>query len=215
MSDWVRIHGLELDCIVGLRPHERTRAQRIRLDLGLQLSTREAAIGGRIEATADYDRVANEVCALLLFRRYRLVEMAAEELCAMVLGTYHHVEAVELQLEKPGALEGRARAAAVGIRRCRADYGLPARGQPQSAGTIISTRDALLSVHALAPGQSVPDPDAAELRACSWVISGALRDERGTPREPGLAENCEPGTGRVFRNLTEQPVWLFRCAVHL
>src|SRR5690606_6204717 len=111
--DTVRIHGLELDCIVGLRPEERISAQRVLVDVAMGLDTREAGRSGRIAATLDYDRVARDVTALLQFRRYRLIEVATEELALMILSAYPLAEWVELRLEKPGALSGRARAASV------------------------------------------------------------------------------------------------------
>ncbi len=76
--DVIRVHRLELDCIVGIRPPEREHQQRVRLDLGLHADVSQAGRTGRISLTADYDQVAHEVAALLGFRRYHLIEMAAE-----------------------------------------------------------------------------------------------------------------------------------------
>ena len=58
--DVIRIHRLELDCIVGIRPSEREHQQRVRLDLGLHADVSEAGRTGRISLTADYDQVAHE-----------------------------------------------------------------------------------------------------------------------------------------------------------
>jgi FolB domain-containing protein len=86
--DVVRIHRLELDCIVGIRPQEREHRQRVRLDIALHADLSQAGRLGRISLTADYDRVAHEVTALLGFRHYHLIEMAAEEVAAMLLGIH-------------------------------------------------------------------------------------------------------------------------------
>ena len=90
--DVIRIHRLELDCIVGIRPQEREHQQRVRLDLGLHTDVSQAGRQGRISLTVDYDLVAYEVAALLSFRRYHLVEMAAEEVSAMLLGVHPSVQ---------------------------------------------------------------------------------------------------------------------------
>ena len=71
--DVIRIHRLQLDCIVGIRPSEREVEQRVRLDLGLHADVSQAGRTGRNSLTADYDQVAHEVAALLSFRRYHLI----------------------------------------------------------------------------------------------------------------------------------------------
>ena len=63
--DTIRIDALELDCIVGLRPLEREREQRVRLDLALGLDLSAAGKSGRIAQTLDYDEIAEEVVAQL------------------------------------------------------------------------------------------------------------------------------------------------------
>ncbi|HMJ14251.1 MAG TPA: dihydroneopterin aldolase, partial [Polyangiaceae bacterium] len=119
--DLIRIDALELACIVGVRPRERRRKQlvRVHLELGLELS--RAGKSGRIAHTCDYSRVIDEITALLQFREYQLIEVATEELAAMIFGVHENVAEVTIQLEKPAALGGRARAAAVRIARRRAD----------------------------------------------------------------------------------------------
>jgi FolB domain-containing protein len=66
--DTVRITGLELACIVGLRPAERRRRQRVRLSIELGLDLSRAAESCRIAHTVDYSVVAEEVSELLRFR---------------------------------------------------------------------------------------------------------------------------------------------------
>src|SRR5262245_48846771 len=122
MTDIVRIHRLELDCIVGIRPPEREHQQRVRLDVALHLDVSQAGRTGRISLTADYDVVAHEVAALLSFRHYHLIEMAAEEVAAMLLGIHAGVQRIDVRIEKPGALAGRARAASVEVKRRSSDF---------------------------------------------------------------------------------------------
>ena len=83
-ADRLHLQGFELECIVGVRPPERKRPQRVRLDLTLGLDLSGAGRSGRISHTIDYALVAEEVQTLLRFRAYRLVEMATEELSAML-----------------------------------------------------------------------------------------------------------------------------------
>lgn len=173
--DLIRIRGLEFDCIVGLRPHEREREQRVHLDLTLGLDLSPAGRQGRIALTCDYDEIATEVMAMLRFRRYQLIEMATEELAAMLLGVHPALEHVEIRLDKPAALDGRARAASVEIRRTRADF--PPEVALLAAGgtveTLLSTRDARLLRVSLPPGASLGREAAPGTELLEWLVDGA------------------------------------------
>src|SRR5262245_34676097 len=107
--DEIRIEALELSCIVGVRRRERRKKQLVRLDLTLGLDVSKAGQTGRIALTCDYSRVADEVTELLRFRAYRLIEVATEELAAMLFGVHPMLQQVDIRLEKPGALANRAR----------------------------------------------------------------------------------------------------------
>ena len=115
--DLIRIRGLEIDCVVGVRPQEREREQRVHIDLALGLDLSPAGRTGRIALTCNYDETADFVIAMLKFRRFHLIEMATEELSAMLLGVHAALELVDIRLDKPAALDGRARAASVEVQR--------------------------------------------------------------------------------------------------
>lgn len=182
--DVVRIHRLELDCIVGIRPQEREHRQRVRLDIGLHADLSQAGRSGRISLTADYDQVAHEVAALLAFRHYHLVEMAAEEVSAMLLGLHPGVERVDLRIEKPGALEGRARAASVEVRRARRDYPVSVLGAEHGAQMLLETREARLDLLRIEPGQSLRTGPSYAACSLEWVVEGTLD---ATPSSEGSA----------------------------
>src|SRR5690606_4203567 len=114
--DLLRIDGLTFECVIGTLGHERVSEQAIVLDLEMRLDLAGAGRTGRIGATVDYDVVARQVEALVSFRRYRLIEAAAEETAALLLGLHPALQEVRVQLAKPGALS-RARAAGVALVR--------------------------------------------------------------------------------------------------
>ena len=211
--DVVRIHRLELDCIVGIRPSERSRQQRVRLDLGLVADVSRAGRSGRIALTADYDRVAHEVVALLSFRHYQLIEMAAEEISAMLLGLHQHVHSIELRIEKPGALHGRARAASVEVRRDREDFPLAREPTPYGERQVlIETRDGLLELLRVDPGQTVEDVGSSAVDRLIWSSSGQLETEGGV-LDPVLPAGALSGKDALtpVRNPTREAHYLFRC----
>lgn len=105
--DRLRIADLRVECIVGILPGERVREQTLLVDVELELPLDEAARSGDLERSCDYSRAARQVAELLVHRRYRLIETAAQELCAALLLLYPVLESVGLRLRKPQALPGR------------------------------------------------------------------------------------------------------------
>jgi len=218
--DVIRIHRLELDCIVGIRPREREQAQRVRLDLSLYTDLSAAGRAGRISLTVDYDQVAHEVTALLEFRRYHLVEMAAEEVSAMLLGAHAAVQRVDVRIEKPGALGGRARAASVQVRRQRGDF--PVNVQQLEHGrceVLLDTREARLELVRIEPHSSLSAGPGFTAAALYWILSGSVEGEKGMDGEPGpIAPWLPAGAIRSFsdppkplHNPGPDPACLFRC----
>ena len=212
--DVIRIHRLELDCIVGIRPSEREVEQRVRLDLGLHADVSQAGRTGRISLTADYDQVAHEVAALLSFRRYHLIEMAAEEVAAMLLGIHASVQRVDVRIEKPGALAGRARAASVEVKRQRRDF--PRSLERQGHGSreqLLDTREARLELVRIEPEQQLHESPEASAEALYWLLSGLVQGDQGllSARLPEGASHSSSDSPSHLRCLGPDPAVLFRC----
>jgi FolB domain-containing protein len=212
--DVVRIHRLELDCIVGIRPQEREHQQRVRLDIGLHADLSPAGRTGRISLTADYDQVAHEVAALLAFRHYHLVEMAAEEVAAMLLGVHSGVQRVDLRIEKPRALEGRARAASVEVRRARRDYPVSlVSAEHGQREVLLETREARLELVHIEPQRGVGAGPGYAARCLEWVVDGEIESEHGRlePSLPsGVILSSSDAPSRL-RNPGQALATLFRC----
>jgi dihydroneopterin aldolase len=208
--DLVRIKGLELDCIVGVRPHEREREQRVHIDLALGLDLAPAGRSGRIGLTCDYDRVAEEIIAMLRFRRYHLIEMATEELAAMFFGVHDAVETVEIHLDKPAALDGRARAGSVEVHRKRSDFPVGARSLEElTVDVLLETRDAgLYRVH-VSPGRALGAAALRGERELEWTIAGALT----TDAEQAPFRARASGDALTDRVAGREGATLFRCVV--
>jgi FolB domain-containing protein len=212
--DVVRIRGLELDCIVGIRPQEREHRQRVRLDIGLYADVSQAGRTGRISLTVDYDQVAHEVALLLGFRHYHLIEMAAEEVSAMLLGVHTGVHRVALRIEKPGALEGRARAASVEVRRARSDFPMNVEQAPHGHDELLlETRDARLEILRIEPGRAAAFGPLFPARSLYWLLSGSLNTEHGVVDSelPGGAILSSSDVPSLLRNPGPDPARLFRC----
>lgn len=177
--DEIRVHGLVLQCIVGIHAYERVNEQPLCINLTLGLDTRDAARTGKISRTVHYGDVAEQVAALLRFRRYRLLEAAAEESAWMLLGVHPRLEWVKIQVEKPKALAGLAQSASLTITRTRQDLADAEGASPRdvAAGArvvhSVAMREASLSVLGFEANQRW-DHLAQQRRRLCWVLGGTV-----------------------------------------
>jgi dihydroneopterin aldolase len=212
--DLIRIRGLEIDCIVGVRPLEREREQRVHIDLALGMDLSPAGRTGRIALTCDYDEIAEEVLALLRFRRYHLIEMATEEITAMLLGVHPLLEMVDIRLDKPAALDGRARAASVEVKRTRADFRRSTRSAPfGSIEVLLETREAGLYLFSIHPSRVFAQAENQDTRVLEWLISGDLTCQGvPVPRHSLTAATADGSSNRLaYVNPGSDAAVLFRC----
>ena len=215
--DFIHIDGLLLDCIVGVRPFERRRPQPVRLDIGLGLSLSEAGRTGRIGHTCDYDRVTDEVRTLLRYRAYRLLEVAAEELSAMLFAAHPALEQVRIRLDKPAALHGRARSAGVEVTRHRSEF--PTRRVPRAFGQIeawLETDEAGLYLVHVVPERAIDLELPAGVTVMQWLVGGELTrgghrccvgEPMGLPRSGCLTDAVSGDQGAVLF-WCSCPAWL-------
>ena len=208
--DYIRIEGLELRCIVGLRSYERHREQPLRVDIRLGLDLSRAGRSGRISDTADYSRVADATTALLRFREYRLLEVAAEEAAALLFATHPSVQEVKVRLDKPEALAGRARSAAVEITRAREEFGT--REDVTEFGVrieILRSQEATIEAICLARHATVTFADP--FRRLEWPTGEVTRLEpaRQGPLLPGALQvteyRADSDFARIVRCVTPAP----------
>jgi len=85
MNDTITIADLEVHAHVGVPDEERATAQRLLLNLEMELPFTKAAANDDIEATIDYHAVSVAVSKMSAASEWRLIEKLAEDLAAMVL----------------------------------------------------------------------------------------------------------------------------------
>ncbi len=212
-SDWIRVHGIALECVVGIHPHERNQTQPLIVDLELGLDLSTAGKSGRISDTLDYDRVTDQVISLLGFRRYRLLENAGEELAAMLFGVQPSLQTVRLRIKKPRALTGRAVAAEVELQRTRDQF---PRGEETArfgrVEVLLETGEAGLYLLHVAPGGEISAHRHEEMRELEWRVSGKLA--RDGERIRGLSPvTWQKGQVHHYKNLGTTWATLFCCDV--
>ena len=208
--DRILIEALEVECIVGVRPLERRRKQVVRLDLALSLDLSGAGKTGRITDTVDYARIADEVSGLLRFREYQLIEVATEELAAMLFGVHPMLQALQIRLEKPEALRGRARSASVEVQRSRAQFPvLVSRNRAGEHEVLLSTHEARLEIFRLDAAATWEVSGSACGRHLEWSVAGELTRD-GSPLERDPRERVT-SLGSSYVNRGVSAAALFRC----
>jgi len=70
------LNGIDVDCVIGERPDERTRSQRLRLDVTLEVASR-AVETDDLADTVDYAALTDTIRAALVRARCRMIERAA------------------------------------------------------------------------------------------------------------------------------------------
>ncbi|WP_271611671.1 dihydroneopterin aldolase [Bradyrhizobium sp. CCBAU 21362] len=73
-KSYIVIADLEVECIIGIYPHERVTPQKLLFDVRLDLDIGEAAAVDSIGSTTDYDDIAQIVSSCAMNGRYQLVE---------------------------------------------------------------------------------------------------------------------------------------------
>ena len=116
-ADRVLVNDLTVDCILGDLPHEREQAQRVTLDLELEVDTRPAARSDDLADAADYMHAAKIAATTAVEGRFRLVETLAERIAEALLDALP-ASAVRVRVRKSAALPAAA-SVGVDIRRRR------------------------------------------------------------------------------------------------
>ncbi len=116
--DQVFIKDLLVRGILGINPEERTNRQDILVNVIMWADTRPAARSDDIADAVNYRTVAKAIIDHIERGQPCLVERLVEEIAGICFATDSRIQAVEVSVEKPGALRF-ARSVGVRIFRTR------------------------------------------------------------------------------------------------
>ena len=85
MNNKIFIEGLKISCIIGTLPRERTRKQKIVIDLEFPASIKRAARRDNLKDALNYKRIAEYVTGFVSKSRFYLIETLAERLASLLL----------------------------------------------------------------------------------------------------------------------------------
>ncbi len=167
--DRVGVSDLRINCIVGVRPHEREQPQDVLVTVEVDADTAAAAATDALESTVDYSALSRATREVVVAGKFQLIETMAERVAATALAQTG-APAVRVTVKKPGAVEHAAHAM-VQIER-RSDR------QPGGAQTPTIVGVINLSPESRVPGSVV---DAADVphRAQRLLDEGASMVELG------------------------------------
>jgi 7,8-dihydroneopterin aldolase/epimerase/oxygenase len=117
-GQWIVVEGIVFRCSIGVSERERQTPQEIVASLELEMDFARAAGSDALVDTVDYREVARRIIAAGEASRFRLLETLATHLCRTILAEFPAVQALRLEVEKPGALRAaRAVKAVIATRR--------------------------------------------------------------------------------------------------
>lgn len=102
--DRIFIKDLLVRGIVGIKPDERANRQDILVNATFWADTRPAALSDQIEDTVNYRSAAKAMIAHIESEGPQLVERLAADLVHICFESDPRIQAVELSVEKPGAV---------------------------------------------------------------------------------------------------------------
>ena len=107
----LELNGIDVDCIIGERPDERTRTQCLRVDVVLTIDDK-AAETDELADTVDYAALTEEIRAALVDAKCKMIERAAKVVVDLCLAD-EKVSTAKVRVVKSGAIPHLESAAAV------------------------------------------------------------------------------------------------------
>lgn len=109
------LHGLKIECIIGIWDWERSSKQTVIIDLDMGCDVSAAAGSDNIKDAIDYKAVSKRLMEFVGNSEFHLVETLAEKMASLLLGEFG-LTWVRVRINKKGAVRG-ARDVGVEIER--------------------------------------------------------------------------------------------------
>jgi dihydroneopterin aldolase/D-erythro-7,8-dihydroneopterin triphosphate epimerase len=116
-EDRLRLEGLAFKCIIGVTERERRMKQDILVTVEVGLDLGRVGLSDSIQDTVDYREISRRVIAAGEASSFQLIETLAAHLGRTILQDFPRVEAVRVEVEKPGALSAAKAVRAIVVAR--------------------------------------------------------------------------------------------------
>lgn len=104
-QDIIYLHGLKLECVIGVWEWERRITQKLIVDLDMAADIRRAAASDDLADTLNYKAVAKRLIAFAKDSKFKLIESFAEAL-AKILTDEFSISWCRVRVNKVGAIRG-------------------------------------------------------------------------------------------------------------
>lgn len=101
--DTMFIENLELKCIIGTRPAERVRKQKIILSVCLECDLARAGKTDNLKDAVNYNSLEQSLIDVVEGSSFFLIERLASEVAGCCLAHDRRIVRVNVRVEKPGA----------------------------------------------------------------------------------------------------------------
>ena len=132
----LRLDGIDVDCVIGDRPEERDRLQRLRVDVEAVVPD-GVATSDDLSDTVDYVALAEKVRTSLVAAKCRMIERAAKVAAEACL-SMSRVESANVKVVKSGAVAG--------IESATAEWTASRRYGPGSSGEVSGVAERLVAL---------------------------------------------------------------------
>ncbi len=113
------LHGLKIECIIGIWDWERSCKQAVVIDLDMGCDVLAAADSDDVKDAIDYKAVSKRLMEFVGNSQFRLVETMAERIASLLQGEFG-LSWIRVRVNKKGAVRG-ARDVGVEIERGHRD----------------------------------------------------------------------------------------------
>ncbi|MDD9858382.1 MAG: dihydroneopterin aldolase [Gammaproteobacteria bacterium] len=103
--DIIYLHGLKVECVIGVWEWERRIRQVITIDLDMHFDIAAAARSDALEDTLSYREVSKRVEAFARASQFTLVETLAEQIAQLLVSEFH-LKWCRVRVNKFGAVRG-------------------------------------------------------------------------------------------------------------
>ncbi len=103
--DIIYLHGLKVDCVIGVWEWERRLRQVVTIDLDMGFDISAAAASDALEDTLSYKEVSKRVAAFARASEFTLVETLAERIAGLLLSEFP-LRWCRVRVNKFGAVRG-------------------------------------------------------------------------------------------------------------
>lgn len=101
--DRMFIDGLELMCIIGTKPEERRRKQKVVVSVSMEVDMTRPGRTDKLEDTVNYHSLEKKLIALVEWSRFQLIERLAAAVAELCLTHDRLIHAVYVKVVKPAA----------------------------------------------------------------------------------------------------------------